>query len=165
MEIKPEVSLASWQEAVGNHQALPARFRLTLIAGSLTLAAGCLGLGIYLHALSWYLAAAVIVAALTALLAQNRHPEVARTITVTSQRIVIDEQSFPLEELKGFSLQEDEGRIVITLEHARSTLFPTTCYYQSTAEAEARETLAQVLPEVEARPLQFADQLNRYFRF
>lgn len=156
--------VTQWTEPQHQSSSLDARQRLQIIGGSLVLFALALGMGIWQHAYNYYLAAAGIVCASVAVLTQGMHKHSGRQISVTSTRFMIGDTVYPIADLAGFWLRQDDGVLVISLEYKKPSLVPPTCFFPTLDEQEVRSVLTGVMPELEPREEHFSEGIGRYFK-
>jgi len=165
MENTQEALVATWEEALPTPEKSSAQKKLLLLGGSVVVVIGFLLAGIFSHDFSWYIAILVIIAAVLAIISQNRQGNKSRTITITTLRVIFDKRSYLLADLRGFWLEFHNDTLVITFEPKKRVILPITCYYKNQEDQEATEILHSVLPEVEAPAPDFSDSLNEYFHF
>ena len=160
----PEELIAQWEESSREVEPLDPTTRLLVIGAGPVIAIIFTLMGIFLHRSIYYLAAVATVAAIAAVIAQTRQAAPSLTISLTNTRLIVGKKSHLLTELSGFWMQKDAGHLMIHVEMTKPTIVPITFAYSSNDMDAARETLTQVLPEVEARIQQIGDSVNRYFR-
>ena len=165
MENSQEVLVATWQEKPVEKNSLSPRTMILATGAVVILTIISIVIGFFAHDWSWYLAAAVIVSAAGAIFSQMKQTAKPREINITNQRVVVEDRSYAITEMAGFWLEEKDDSLIITFEQKRRALLPLTCYYQDNNTEEVTEILTQVLPEVDARPEHFTDQVNKYFHF
>lgn len=161
----PEEQLvAQWQEPEQAHSQFSPRVSFLLIAGGLILSIAISALGYWLQESSYYVASGVVVMGVVAMIAQNKRPAHLKVITLTNQRLGIDEQAHLLSDLAGFWLQQEPEGLVIFVEHKKPALIPVSFFFASNEREVAQKTLLQVLPELEPRASHFTDRFSNYFR-
>ena len=162
----PEVMVAQWQEQVPVTQSLSPQNQLLFLIGGIVLIVLFVLLGYFMKEWTLYFAAPVGALALITMKVQHHREEVPRVITITNQRIIVGEQNYGYTELSGFWLEPTGSTVVITLEYKRPSIVPVTLFFKDTDEQLTRQTLLQVLPELEARKSHFTDQIaNKYIHF
>jgi hypothetical protein len=165
METPKELLLSTWKEQVPQALDVPRRLKLLYLIGGVVVVALFIALGYFFKDWTLYLAAPAAILALVAMIVQSKRVEKPRTITLTNQRIILDEQSYLFTDLSGFWLEVEGNTVVIALEYKKPSIVPITCFFENTNEAQARQALRQALPELEPRRSHFTDTLNRYFHF
>ncbi len=161
-----EEAVASWQEPPAVIVVLPPQVRRKLILGAAAATVILLGLALWMRSINLFLAAVVIVVGVFSVLKRQKQPEEQLDVQLTTRAVSIGKRVYPLEDLAGFWLQQDEddGALVVTIEHKKPMLIPPTFSYANTDEEDARQTLTAILPELEPRRTQFLDKYSRYFR-
>lgn len=156
---------AEWQEHTPDQHILTPSQRFLLLGGGLILM-GVLGtMGFFLANWNFYFAAVVVLLSVVAIFVQNRRGIQARTIRLTSDRIMVDDRSYALVDLAGFWWEQDQERLLVTVEHKKPKLLPVSFFFASANPEEAQTALTKVLPEIEPRSPHFTDQFGRFFRF
>lgn len=159
-----EQLVAQWQEPEQAHSQFSARVSFLLILGGIGLSIAVSALGYWLKEVSFYVASGVVVMGVVAMIVQNKRPAQLKTITITNQRLGIDERELSLSELAGFWLQQEAEGLVVTVEHKKPALIPVTFFFANSDREAAQKTLLQVLPELEPRASHFTDRFSSYFR-
>lgn len=159
-----EQLLTQWVEPEQAHSQFSARLKFSLVAGGLLLSTLIVAAGYWLKEFSFYVAAAVVLMGVAAMFAQNKRPIHLKTITITNQRIGVDDREIFLADLAGFWLQQEVEGLVVTLEHKKSALIPVSFFFANESTETAKQTLLQVLPELEPRAAHFTDRFSNYFR-
>jgi len=163
-ESPPEAVVAEWTEPTESLEQDGRLPLLIVIVGGLLIAVGLLALGLWLHDFTYYLGTAAILAAVAAITSQRRRPAAPRDIILSTQSLHVGRQSYALSELAGFWLEPVGEAMAVNVEPKKAAMLPITFLYPSPHLDETRQTLLEVLPELEPRRSTAADSLNRYIR-
>jgi len=137
--------------------------RVLVLVAFVVLAALLTFLGFWLHDFTYYLAAVTIVAATVAVISQRRRPAAGREVTLTTQNLMVGRRSYPLSDLAGFWLEAAGEVTAVNVEPSKASVLPINFLYPDDIH-EARTTMLEVLPELEARHKAAGDRLSRYIR-
>jgi hypothetical protein len=132
--------------------------------GSILLTTLSITLAYWLNESSFYIAGAVILVAVIALLVQSKRSTPLKQITITNLRIGINESEISLSELAGFWLENTGDGLVINLENKQPTFLPVSFFFANQETETAKKVMIQILPELEPRSSHFTDKLTQYFR-
>ncbi|MBU6389599.1 hypothetical protein KGQ71_03720 [Patescibacteria group bacterium] len=163
-EIPDEVLIARWQEPAADRSLPSRRFYWQVILGTVIIALILVGTGYLAHDWSFYLGAGVAALAGITYIFQRRSPVRSMTITLTNQRLGLDDKAYSLADLAGFWPQKEGNYTVINLERRNKSFLPIAVRYPSNNAAEPRQLFLQVLAEVEPRPNVWSDSLGRFMK-
>jgi hypothetical protein len=160
----PEQLVAEWTEPNEKLAELSQLPLVTVIIGAAILIGLLIGLGVWLRDFTLYMAAAASLAAAVAVISQRRRPAASRTVSLTTQNLVVGRRTYPLSDLAGFWLESVGEVTAVNVEPSKAAVLPINFLYPSAERAEARATLLEVLPELEPRHTTAGDSLSRYIR-
>ena len=160
-----EVSLAQWQESEHIRPVFPFGGVPGLIGISVAVIVVLIFLGAWQHDTNFYIFAVVVLIAAATLVIQMRRESPRLQITLTTRRLVVGNKQYALSDIAGFWPQHDDGTLAINVEMKKPGILPVTFLYENDDIGEARETMDEVMPELEARIPSSMDAVSRYFRF
>jgi len=160
----PEQLVVEWVEPTESAESgtqIPLRL---VIGGGLGIAAVLILIGVLAKDFTYYLAATAMVAAGSAIVSQRRKPAAGRAVSLTTQALHVGRSTYPLTDVAGFWLEQAYDAVAVNIEPKKAAMLPITFLYPSEHPEDARQTLLEVLPELEPRQKTAADSLSRFIR-
>lgn len=156
-----ETVIIEWDEPVHDLISNGTTGKAQVIAGGIGLGLLLAGAGYVLKDSTFYFAAAAAALAGFAFSSQQKHSSAKRHIQLTSSRILIGAQVYPLSELAGFWLEHDKDQVLVNIERSKASFLPITLVAPNIPSETLKQQLLQVLAEVEPRPGAIFNQLFR----
>lgn len=160
-----EQLIAEWQETTPPPAVLTGGMRAALIGGGFAVAALLVAGGIYFKNWNLYLVALACALAAITIVQQNKRGVAARPIRLTTDRVIVQDTSYPLENLRGWWWSQDQDGLLVTVEHKKKRLLPVSFFSANENLEEIRQIMTKILPEIEPRPEGLSNRLNDFFRF